>query len=113
MQQLHDALVYQTAMGPVWAVVLTLVGLPLANEVVQRAKGTRAESLLQAVAMTLLKIPVLGVVIAKFPVVGDILYVFSPANKVGLNLPTPLIAKPTAIVVPAVEITINKETPNV
>jgi hypothetical protein len=109
MHRLHDWLTYTTALGPVWAVLLMFVGIPLANEIVQRARGTRAESLLQGLALFLLQLPILGVVIAKTPVIGDLLYVFAPRNKDGI--PTPLIAKPTRVLVPSIALTITKETP--
>ncbi len=109
MHSVSTWLTYQTALGPVWAILVTLVGLPLANEIVQRAKGTRAESLLQGLALFLLKLPALGIVIAKTPVLGDLLYVFAPRDKA--DLPTPLIAKPSTVVVPAVEVTVNPSSP--
>lgn len=105
MQTLKHLLTYPTFMGPVWAILVTLVGLPLANEIVQKYKGTRAESLLQGLALFLLKLPAVGIVIAKTPVLGDLLYVFAPRDKTGI--PTPLIAKPSVVTVPVVEVTVN------
>jgi hypothetical protein len=103
--KVHDILLRQVWGAPLWVLLLAFVGLPLLNEIAQRSKGTRAESLLQGIALFLLKLPVIGVALAKFPVVGDALYIFAPKDKQGL--PTPLIAKPMTVVVPAVEVTIN------
>lgn len=88
MLAIEHAFTYQTALGPVWAVLLTLVGLPIANEIVQRFRGTRAESLLQGISLALLKIPYVGALVVKFPVVGDLLYIFAPQQKA--DLPKPL-----------------------
>jgi len=107
IQTAHDLMLRTWLGAPAWVWLITLVGLPLANEIAQRSKGTRAESLLQAISLALLKTPILGIALAKFPVVGDVLYVFAPKDKQGL--PTPLIAKPSTVVVPAVEITVNQE----
>jgi hypothetical protein len=56
--------------APVWVWLVTLVALPVANELIQRAKWTRAQSILQAVARAMLlpfgKVPVLGSVLQAF-----------------------------------------------
>jgi len=105
LTKLHDIMARQVWGAPLWVLLLAFVGLPLLNEIAQRSKGTRAESLLQGIALFLLKLPVIGVALAKFPVVGDALYVFAPKDKQGL--PTPLIAKPSAITVPEVQVTVT------
>lgn len=82
---------HPTALGPLWYTLLTLAGLPLVNELVQRAKGSsptsllgRAQSIGQFLAGFALSIPAVGAIIAKFPIVGDILYALAPQNKTGL-----------------------------
>jgi hypothetical protein len=99
MDKLHALLIHNTALGPLWVVLLTLGALPLANDLVQRAKSSspdslisRAQSLLQLICGAALSIPVVSQIIAKFPVVGDLLYIFAPQNKV--NLAKPLFFKP-------------------
>jgi hypothetical protein len=56
--------------APVWVWLVTLVALPVANELIQRAKWTRAQSILQAVARAMLlpfgKVPVIGSVLQAF-----------------------------------------------
>lgn len=95
--------------GPLWCVLLGFVAPPLANEIVLKARGTRAESLVQGVALFLLKLPALGWLIAKVPGIGDALYIMAPKDKG--DLPTPLFARPTRVIVPAVEVTLNQENP--
>ena len=94
MSYVVTILQHTTALGPLWVVLLTLVGLPIANEIVQRAKGstptsliTKAQSALQLIASGFLSIPAVGAIIAKFPVVGDLLYLFAPTDKTALPKP--------------------------
>lgn len=95
MSHVIDFLQHVTVFGPVWVLLATLVGLPLANDIVQRAKGSpgsliaKAQSLLQLIAGGVLSIPAVGAVIAKFPIVGDILYAFAPQQGKAA-LPKPL-----------------------
>lgn len=92
MNTVLHGLTYVTAFGPVWVVLVTLVGLPLANEIVQRSPA-RAQSLIQFIAHLVLSLPGVGPLIAKFPVLGDLLYVFAPQDKTGI--PTPLLYRPS------------------
>lgn len=87
--------------GPVWAILLCFVAPPLANEIVLKVKGTRAESLIQGIALFVLKIPAVGLFVAKFPGVGDALYLLAPKDKEGL--PTPLFVKPKPTAATAAE----------
>lgn len=57
--------------APTWVWLVTLVALPLANELVQRAKWTRAQSILQAVARAML------VPFGRVPVIGSVLLAFA------------------------------------
>lgn len=91
--------------GPLWAILLGFVAPPLANEIVLKVKGTRAESLIQGIALFVLKVPAVGFLVAKVPGIGDALYVLAPKDKG--DLPVPLFAKPTRVAVPAIEITVN------
>lgn len=92
METLKALLLHQTFMGPVWTLLVAFVAIPVANELVSKYRGTRAASILQGIALVILKTPAVGRVLVKFPVVGDLLYVFAPQDKTGL--PTPLIARP-------------------
>lgn len=49
MTWIREAMLYQLMGVPVWSLLVTVVVFPLLNEIVARAKSTRAQSLLQAV----------------------------------------------------------------
>lgn len=87
---LHTVMVYLSSQKALamYQLFIVLVGIPLANEVVNRYKGTRAGSLMQGICLALLKTPLLGGLLSKIPAVGEFLYVFAPTDK--KDLPKPL-----------------------
>ena len=75
MQWLKHAATYMMWGAPVWVWLLTVVGLPIANEIVQRSK-VKSNSLLQVVgnvadklgATPLCKIPIVAQILATLAV---------------------------------------------
>lgn len=65
MTWLKTAMLHQVMGVPVWSILVTLVGLPILNEIVARAKGTRAQSLLQAIGNGMKALPLYRVPLYK------------------------------------------------
>jgi hypothetical protein len=80
MTQLHAIAVRDLLGMPVWvwALVIFLGGL---NEAIARSKWTAAESILQGATRALLKVPALGFVLARFPLLGDVLRTAAKLDK--------------------------------
>lgn len=87
---LASALLHQTAVGPVYSILIFVVVLPLVNEFVNRFRGTRAGSLLQGMALAALKLPGINMVLSKLPGVGELLYALAPKDT-RAELPRPLL----------------------
>lgn len=70
---MKELAMHQVLGMPTWVWVL-VIGLLAINDAIKAAKWTRAESFVEALAMSLLRIPVLGtVILARFPVIGWLL----------------------------------------
>lgn len=72
MEKVKMVLTYVVAGMPVW-VWLLMMGLGALNEWVNRSKSTEAQTLLQGAAKFVLKIPAIGSLLARFPLLGDVL----------------------------------------
>ncbi len=72
METVRHVLTYPVLGLPAWNVALFFVVLPLLNELIQRSKNVRAQSLLQAIANIVATSP-----LAKVPVVAQTLLIFT------------------------------------
>ena len=73
MRSILDYLRHTVWLGMPLGVWMIVFGLGAFNEVVNRAKWTEAQSILQGLASFFLWIPVLGPVLTKFPVLGALI----------------------------------------
>ena len=72
MDKLHAALAFSLLGMPIWLwLVLTAVGG--VNELVNRMKWTKAESLIQGAARAILWVPAVGPTLGRFPLLGTLL----------------------------------------
>jgi hypothetical protein len=99
MDQLRQIAVHDVLGMPawVWALVLFLGGL---NELIVRAKWTAAESILQGATRALLKVPALGFVLARFPLLGDALRTMAKLDKAEPVIPPPFPGSSARVLLP-------------
>jgi hypothetical protein len=81
---------------PVWVWLLVVV-IGIGNEIVNRAKWTAAQSIFQGIGAFLLWVPVLGPVLAKFPVLGALLLRMAAKDPEAGKMPLPTGTPPTVM----------------
>lgn len=81
MHAIHDYAIREVLGMPVWAWALVLSVLAV-NDAIKAAKWTRAESFIEAIALSILNVPFLGpALIAKLPVIGWVLHKLAGLDK--------------------------------
>ena len=92
--------------APVWAWLVFGVVFPIANEVVERVKWIKGQSILQAIARILLTSPVIGKIVQMSPLLGDLIRLATGNAYVRATMPKAGIGKlvsgapPSAAMIP-------------
>lgn len=89
LTKLHSLLTYSIGGAPLW-LPTAIVLLAVTSQAVKVAKWTKAERLVQLVALGILKSPFVGAYIAMIPLLGDILHYIANDSE---NLPPTLVMR--------------------
>jgi hypothetical protein len=100
MDAIKHALTYPIVGVPVWSLVLSYIALPVINELIQRAKGIKAQSLYQAVGNGLAKSPLYAIPVLKQLI--DLMTTPEPAP-----LPAPVLPKEGGFIDVALMVTLG------